>query len=60
MTARDPDRRARLDQRGQTTTEWLMIAGFLTALVVFLLTVVPRALGIFVRGIALGVRTVAP
>ena len=47
-------------EAGQTTTEWLMIAGLLTGLVVFLLTIVPDALGMFVRGIATGVRTVAP
>lgn len=47
-------------EAGQTTTEWLMIAGLLTGLVVFLLTIVPGALGLFVRGLASGVRTVAP
>ncbi len=49
-----------LEQRGQTTSEWLMIAGVFTALVVFMLGLVPRALGVFVRGVAIGVRTIAP
>jgi len=46
--------------RGQTTTEWLMIAGILTAIAVFLLMVVPDALRTYHQGIAWGVRTIAP
>lgn len=46
--------------RGQTTTEWLMIAGVLTAVSVFMLGIVPGALSQFVRSLAAGIRTVAP
>ncbi|MBI3262555.1 MAG: hypothetical protein HYZ58_05325 [Acidobacteria bacterium] len=46
--------------RGQTTTEWLMIAGTLTAIVLFLNQIMPGALKDFVRGLAWGIRTVAP
>lgn len=46
--------------RGQTTTEWLMIAGILTAIVLFFNSIMPGALRAFVRGLAWGIRTVAP
>jgi hypothetical protein len=46
--------------RGQTTTEWLMIAGILTAVSVFMLGIMPGALNQFVRSLAAGIRTVAP
>jgi hypothetical protein len=46
--------------RGQTTTEWLMIAGVLSAVSAFILGIVPGALSVFVRSLAAGIRTVAP
>lgn len=45
---------------GQTTTEWLMIAGTLTAVALFFGTVIPPALRWFVRSLAFSIRTVAP
>jgi hypothetical protein len=53
-------RRSLWTEQGQTVTEWLMVAGVFTAFVVFMLGIVPRALGVFVRGLAIGVRTIAP
>jgi len=46
--------------RGQTTTEWLMIAGILTAIAIFFLGTFPSAVRYYSRGIILSVRTVAP
>jgi hypothetical protein len=46
--------------RGQTTTEWLMVAGVLTAFALFLVKIVPGALATFVTGLAGGIRTIAP
>jgi eukaryotic-like serine/threonine-protein kinase len=48
------------NDRGQSTTEWLMIAGILTGIGVFLLGIVPRGLGIFMRSMAMSLRTIAP
>jgi len=48
------------NDRGQSTTEWLMIAGVLTGIAVFLLGIVPRGLGIFMRSMAMSLRTIAP
>jgi len=45
---------------GQSTTEWLMVAGILTAVAVFLVDNVPRALGTFMKAMATSVRTIAP
>jgi len=45
---------------GQTTTEWLMIAGVLTAIVVFIIGIFPGAIRYYSRGIIFSVRTVAP
>ncbi|MCL4848240.1 MAG: hypothetical protein KJ066_16990 [Acidobacteria bacterium] len=45
---------------GQTTTEWLMIAGTLTAVALFFGQVIPPALRAFVRSLAFSIRTVAP
>ena len=45
---------------GQTTTEWLMIAGVLTGIGVFLVGIVPNALKTFTRSMAMAVRTIAP
>jgi len=48
------------NDRGQSTTEWLMIAGILTAIGVFLLGIVPHGLGIFMKSMAMSLRTIAP
>ena len=45
---------------GQTTVEWLMIAGTLTATVVFFSQASSEALRTFVKSLAAGVRTIAP
>ena len=45
---------------GQTTTEWLMIAGILTAIAIFFLGIFPSGARYYARGIILSVRTVAP
>jgi tetratricopeptide (TPR) repeat protein len=45
---------------GQTTTEWVMIAGLLTAVGIFLLGIIPDALQTFVKGLLWGIRTIAP
>ena len=45
---------------GQTTTEWLMIAGVLTAIAIFIIGTFPGAVRYYSRGIILSVRTVAP
>lgn len=49
-----------LAARGQSTTEWLMVAGILTAVAVFLVESVPRGLGTFMKALAMSVRTIAP
>ncbi len=46
--------------RGQSTTEWVMMAGILTGIGVFFLSIVPTGLGMFVRAMAWSVRTIAP
>lgn len=46
--------------RGQVTTEWVMIAGVFVALTTFLITIFPGALKAFVRSLAMAIRTVAP
>lgn len=45
---------------GQTLVEWVMIAGFLTTFAIGFGLVVPGALRAFVRGLTLGIRTIAP
>ncbi len=45
---------------GQTTVEWLMIAGTLTGVAVFFNSIVPDVLRTFVRSLAWSVRTLAP
>jgi hypothetical protein len=47
-------------QHGQTTTEWLMIAGVLTAVTIFMIGLFPGALKAMLMGIAYGIRTAAP
>ena len=46
--------------RGQVTTEWLMIAGLLTSVGLLFVQLVPPVLRTFVRGLAWGIRTIAP
>ena len=45
---------------GQTTTEWLMIAGVLTAVGIFLLDVVPSTIRVYAVSLIYSVRTIAP
>ncbi len=45
---------------GQSTTEWLMIAGILSAVGIFLVGIVPNGLGTFMKAMAASLRTVAP
>jgi hypothetical protein len=45
---------------GQTTTEWLMIAGLLTAVAVVLLGIVPPGLRFYAQSLITSVRTIAP
>lgn len=51
--------RRRRDQ-GQTTTEWLMIAGLLTAVAVVLLGIIPPGLRFYAQALITSVRTIAP
>jgi hypothetical protein len=46
--------------QGQVTTEWLMIAGVLTACGLIFVRTVPDLMRLVVRGLAAGIRTVAP
>lgn len=45
---------------GQTTTEWLMIAGLLTAVAVVLLGIIPPGLRFYAQSLITSVRTIAP
>jgi hypothetical protein len=45
---------------GQTTTEWLMIAGILTAVGIFLLGIVPSTIRYYALSLVYSVRTIAP
>jgi hypothetical protein len=45
---------------GQTTTEWLMIAGGLTAIGIFLNGIVPRTIRQFCRALVWSIRVIAP
>lgn len=61
---RRPTRGGRRDRRrgelGQTTTEWLMIAGLLTAVAVVLLGIIPPGLRFYAQSLITSVRTIAP
>jgi hypothetical protein len=46
--------------RGQTTTEWLMIAGILTAIAIFLLGIVPRTIRQYALVLIYFTRSIAP
>jgi hypothetical protein len=45
---------------GQTTTEWLMIAGGLTAIGIFLNGILPRTIRQFCRALVWSIRVIAP
>jgi hypothetical protein len=45
---------------GQTTTEWLMIAGGLTAIGIFLQGILPRTIRQFCRALVWSIRVIAP
>jgi hypothetical protein len=47
-------------QAGQTTTEWLMVAGVLTGVAVFFLNSFPTTLRSVLRAIGVALRTTAP
>lgn len=49
-----------LDAAGQTTTEWLMIAGGLTAIGIFLNGILPRTIRQFCRALVWSIRVIAP
>lgn len=48
------------DPRGQTTTEWLMIAGLLTAVGIFLQGLMSRTLWQYSHQLITSLRTIAP
>ena len=54
-----PDTGERRDA-GQTTTEWLMVAGVLTMVALLFLNLFPSTLRVFLRAAGIAVRTVAP
>lgn len=45
---------------GQTTTEWLMIAGVLMSVVLLLGSLIPRAIRTYVVELIYSMRTIAP
>jgi len=45
---------------GQTTTEWLMVAGALTAVGIFLLRFLPSTIHKFSEALIYSLRTIAP
>jgi hypothetical protein len=45
---------------GQATIEWLMVAGLLAGIAVFVGRVVPPALRTLLEGLTWGIRTIAP
>ena len=47
-------------QVGQTTTEWLMVAGVLTMVALLFLNFFPATLRVFFRAAGIALRTVAP
>jgi hypothetical protein len=46
--------------RGQVTVEWLLVAGLLTAIAVFIMGIIPATLIKVVQRIAMSLRTIAP
>lgn len=53
-------RRRRPSQAGQTTTEWLMVAGVLTMVGILFLRLFPNTLKSVLRALGIAVRTTAP
>ncbi len=47
-------------QAGQTTTEWLMVAGVLTMVAVLFLNLFPNTIRSILRAIGIALRTAAP
>lgn len=47
-------------EEGQTTTEWLMVAGVLTAVAVAFLNSYPATLKSILRAVGIALRTTAP
>jgi hypothetical protein len=47
-------------ERGQTTTEWLMVAGVLTAVAIFFLNSFPATIRSVLRAVGIALRTTAP
>ena len=47
-------------QAGQTTTEWLMVAGVLTMVAILFLNLFPSTIRSVLRAIGIALRTVAP
>jgi hypothetical protein len=45
---------------GQTTTEWLMIAGVLTAVGIFLQALLPATIRQYCQALVYSIRTIAP
>jgi hypothetical protein len=56
VAMRDPLR----GQEGQTTTEWLMVAGVLTMVALLLLNLYPNTIRSVLRAIGIALRTPAP
>lgn len=63
-TRRATARRERADglwsAAGQTTVEYLMIAGLFAAIAIFLLKTLPKGMGTYAKALVYSVRTVAP
>jgi hypothetical protein len=47
-------------QAGQTTTEWLMVAGVLTMVALLFLRLFPNTIRAVLRALGIALRTVAP
>jgi hypothetical protein len=47
-------------QAGQTTTEWLMVAGVLTMVAILFLNLFPSTIRSILRALGIALRTVAP
>ena len=47
-------------QEGQTTTEWLMVAGVLTGVAILFLNLFPTTLRSVLRAVGIALRTTAP
>lgn len=47
-------------QQGQTTTEWLMVAGVLTSVAILFLNSYPATIRSVLRAVGIALRTTAP